>query len=53
MTNLIYNYYQFAKKYLDTEANIIELDFDKNKINIVYYQNPDDIYDKCIFIVKK
>jgi hypothetical protein len=53
ITNLIYNYYQFAKKYSETEANIILLDFDENKINIVYYQNPDDIYDKCIFIIKK
>jgi hypothetical protein len=53
MTNLIYNYYQFAKKYSETEANMIELDFDENKINIIYYENPDDLYNKCIFVVKK
>ena len=50
--NNIIKYYQYTNNYIIKDINIFNKnEFDLNKINLLYFNNTDSIYDKCIFIL--
>jgi hypothetical protein len=43
--------YQFSNKLIDTQDKFDLYEYDETKINIIYYKDIDNIYNKCLFIL--